>query len=203
MEGERGAPRLPRCFVRASDLGDPLARDAAEREERGFTTVASSARHWVKSPTLRGACWVVRPMRGRPAERSVGLRHPLPRRRRMPNVSKETASEQIAFEGSTFASITSTAGIPSASSRTRRTPISQGCSTACPTTAPSPRWGYVIKGRVASGSPIVRRPPGGRRLLRPAGSHAGSLRGDGDRRVQPHRDSRRDDPGRDEEPAVC
>jgi hypothetical protein len=123
----------------------------------------------------------------------------------MPNVSKETASEQIAFEGLDvrlehldggysvcFESHTADAdlaglfhGLPDDRSQL-------------------PRWGYVIKGRV--GFRFADRDEtyqAGDAYYVPPGHTPGSLRGDGDRRVQPHRDSRRDDPGRDEEPAVC
>ena len=65
LKRERGAPRLPRCFVRASDLGDPLARDAAEREERGHDRGRSASplgeiTHVARAVGVSGRCEVVR-----------------------------------------------------------------------------------------------------------------------------------------------
>ena len=118
----------------------------------------------------------------------------------MPNVSKETASQEIAFQGLEVRVEHLDGGYSVCfESHTADADLADLFRGLPEDRAQLPRWGYVIEGKV--GFRFADREEtyeAGDAYYVPPGPHAGPLRRSGDRRVQPHRDPARDDPRSDE-----
>jgi len=121
----------------------------------------------------------------------------------MPSVSKETASERITFEGIDVRLEHFEGGYSVCfESHTADADLADLFRGLPDDRAQLPRWSYVIRGKVGFRfSDREESYEAGDAYYVPPGHTPAHYAGGGDRRVQPHGDPRRDDPGGDGQPA--